>query len=350
MKPVVTALIDTYNHERFIEDAIRSALDQDFTHSQMEILVVDDGSTDSTPELVRKFEPQVKLLRKPNGGQASAINFGIAHAKGEIVAFLDGDDVWLPNKLSRVMHEFESNPRTAFVYHRFSFWDVRDGREWDVAWPLISGDIPADRRKLQIFSPSPAPTSSLAFRKDCLDRLTPIPEACSYMHDAYLTGTAIFLGPVSAVPECLTKNRVHGSNLWYIGRNRPNPMALERRIEARHAVIASTRAWTRANVPESAQHRAHELLLRSTLESEGDEFLLEAPDRFRYARHLLRRAWHFGARMTWRHRLVTCVNAFGALFTGYEHYHLLDEWRIRAGQILMGRARVQNSERAETSP
>ena len=76
--PFVSVLIDTYNHERFIEQAIVSVLEQDFPSSQMEIIVVDDGSTDRTAEIVRKFESRVRLLRKPNGGQASAFNTGIS--------------------------------------------------------------------------------------------------------------------------------------------------------------------------------------------------------------------------------------------------------------------------------
>ncbi|HMD41199.1 MAG TPA: glycosyltransferase [Candidatus Acidoferrum sp.] len=76
-KPFVSVLIDTYNHERFIEKAIVSVLEQDFPAGEREILVVDDGSTDRTAEIVRKFGPHLKLLQKANGGQASAFNAGI---------------------------------------------------------------------------------------------------------------------------------------------------------------------------------------------------------------------------------------------------------------------------------
>src|SRR5208283_2761542 len=94
--PLISVLIDTYNHERFIEQAILSVLEQDFPASGREILVVDDGSQDRTPEIAAKFGPQVRLLRKANGGQASAFNAGIPECQGEIVAFLDGDDWWAP--------------------------------------------------------------------------------------------------------------------------------------------------------------------------------------------------------------------------------------------------------------
>ena len=93
-KIFASVLIDTYNHERFIEKAIVSVLEQDFPATEREIIVVDDGSTDGTAEIVRKFEPHLRLLHKENGGQASAFNAGIPECQGEIVAFLDGDDWW----------------------------------------------------------------------------------------------------------------------------------------------------------------------------------------------------------------------------------------------------------------
>ena len=116
-KPYITALIDTYNHERFIEKAITSVLHQDFPSESIEILVVDDGSTDQTPEIVRKFQPRLRLIRKPNGGQASAFNVGIPQAQGEIVAFFEGDDLWAPRKPKEVSEAFEKNPCVGAVGH-----------------------------------------------------------------------------------------------------------------------------------------------------------------------------------------------------------------------------------------
>ncbi|MGH7836756.1 MAG: glycosyltransferase family 2 protein, partial [Candidatus Binataceae bacterium] len=76
-QPIISVVVDTYNQERYIEQAIVSVLEQDFPAADMEILVVDDGSTDRTPEIVHKFAPRVRLLRKKNGGQASAFNAAI---------------------------------------------------------------------------------------------------------------------------------------------------------------------------------------------------------------------------------------------------------------------------------
>src|SRR5215470_4193218 len=115
--PALTVLVDTHNHERFIEDAIVSVLEQDFPLAEVEILVVDDGSTDKTPEIVHKFHPHVRMIRKANGGQASAFNAGIREAQGEVIAFLDGDDWWAKQKLTAVMDYLSARPHVGVVGH-----------------------------------------------------------------------------------------------------------------------------------------------------------------------------------------------------------------------------------------
>jgi glycosyltransferase involved in cell wall biosynthesis len=105
----ISVLIDTYNQERFIEKAITSVLERDFPVAEREIIVVDDGSTDRTPQIVQRFEPNLRYIRKENGGQASAFNVGIPECQGQIIAFLDGDDYWLPGRLSRVADVLATN-------------------------------------------------------------------------------------------------------------------------------------------------------------------------------------------------------------------------------------------------
>ena len=116
-RPLLSVLIDTYNHEKFIEQAVVSVLEQDFPMGDTEILVVDDGSTDKTRQILRKFEPRIRILQKQNGGQASAFNLAIPQCKGELIAFLDGDDWWTRDKLRTIVPIFESQRDIGGVGH-----------------------------------------------------------------------------------------------------------------------------------------------------------------------------------------------------------------------------------------
>ncbi len=177
--PLVTVLIDTYNYGRFIEDAIESVLSQDYPTDQVEVLVVDDGSTDGTAERVKKYSSKINYFYKPNGGQASAFNLGCRHAKGEIVALLDADDYFLPGKIRRVAEEFQKHPDVGMIYHRLERLDAASGRlETDgFNFVPISGFLPGDDQKLLTFRPHQ--TSSLAFRTELLRHLLPVPESIS---------------------------------------------------------------------------------------------------------------------------------------------------------------------------
>lgn len=331
MKPLVSVVLDTYNHERFIEDAIRSVLEQEFPREQIEILVVDDGSTDRTPEIVRQFEPEVRLLRKQNGGQASAINFGVAHAKGEFVAFLDGDDVWVRNKLSRVIVEFQNHPEAVLVYHKYARWDPRQNT-MTVPEHLrnVSGDLLADVQKLQTFTN--VPTSALTFRLEALRRVMPIPEECSFMQDLYMIGTCACLGPFECVPEALMKYRIHGANLCFAESEQPNPEVLRRRIPIWDASITSVRKWARRNASPAARRRVALLLMRWHVLREKDEFRISAPGRYRECLHLCRVARLEGLTGSRSHVVYCWVRAFTALGLG-RHAHYLEGVRTRVNRM-----------------
>ena len=104
--PLVSVVVAAYNCERYVGAAIESALAQ--THARVEVIVVDDGSTDATPEVVARYP--VQCIRQPNGGQGAAKNSGVAAARGDLIAFLDGDDLWFPSKLSRQVELLEDRP------------------------------------------------------------------------------------------------------------------------------------------------------------------------------------------------------------------------------------------------
>lgn len=97
--PNLSVIIPAYNAEPFIADTIQSVLDQ--TYRDVEVIVVDDGSTDRTLEQLRQFGSQLRVHQQPNGGVAQARNTGVGLARGSWIAFLDADDRWLPHKLAR---------------------------------------------------------------------------------------------------------------------------------------------------------------------------------------------------------------------------------------------------------
>jgi len=107
-RPSVSVVIATYNKADTIAAAIQSVLQQ--SYRDHEILVVDDGSTDNTASVVGRFGDKVRYLPKVNGGTGSARNLGIQEARGEYVAFLDGDDLWMPDKLKLQMAAFAREP------------------------------------------------------------------------------------------------------------------------------------------------------------------------------------------------------------------------------------------------
>lgn len=109
-----------YNAGPYIEESIRSVLGQDYQN--IELIVVDDGSKDGTPELAEQFGNRVKILRQKNAGPAAARNRGIAAASGELIAFLDADDVWLPGKVTLQVRYLLANPDVGVVYGIFLRW------------------------------------------------------------------------------------------------------------------------------------------------------------------------------------------------------------------------------------
>jgi glycosyltransferase involved in cell wall biosynthesis len=112
--PKVSVIIPTYNSARFLPEAIESVLKQTF--QDLEIIVVDDGSTDNTGEVVAPYLDRITFSEIPNGGPARARNRAIRESSGEYVAFLDADDIWYPHKLERQMGVFSSNRQYGLVH------------------------------------------------------------------------------------------------------------------------------------------------------------------------------------------------------------------------------------------
>ncbi|MBZ5700732.1 MAG: glycosyltransferase [Acidobacteriia bacterium] len=232
-RPFVSVLVDTYNHEGFIEQALHSVLEQDFPAADREILVVDDGSTDRTPEILRRFAPQVRVLRKANGGQASAFNAGIPECRGEIIAFLDGDDWWAPAKLRRVAEFLAAEPAAGFVGHGIleSFGDG-----------TLRAIAPEKPERLRLNSLAAARvfrlrksylgTSRMIMRAAIARQILPVPEALVIEADEYLFTLAAALGDLVILPDTLTHYRLHGANLYNAGGGNAAGLRRKQRVLA----------------------------------------------------------------------------------------------------------------------
>ena len=120
--PKVSVVIPTYQHAHFVAQAISSVLSQ--TYCDLEVIVVDDGSTDDTQEIVAGFGEQIRVVQhEKNSGLSAARNTGIQLSRGEYVAFLDADDIWLPEKLEKQIPLFERDESVGLVSSDMFFLD-----------------------------------------------------------------------------------------------------------------------------------------------------------------------------------------------------------------------------------
>jgi hypothetical protein len=256
----VSVLIDTYNHERFIEKAITSVLQQDYPAADREIIVIDDGSTDRTAEIVRGFEPGIRSIRKTNGGQASAFNLGIPECRGEVIAFLDGDDYWLPGKLSRVVDVFEKNPAAALLGHAIKEC-LPDGTE-RVSAPEKDEKFCLDSiatARLFRLRKSFLGTSRMAMRTELARRILPVPASLVIEADEYLFTLAAAMSEVIILHEPLTCYVLHGGNL-YVGAG-SGTAGLRRKQSAMEALASSLeKALTACRLPADAVHCVVEIV------------------------------------------------------------------------------------------
>lgn len=213
----VDVVISNHNYGAFIADAIDSACAQD--HPEVHLVVVDDGSTDDSRERLSAYAESAEVILQPNRGQAAALNAGLSRCEGDIVMFLDADDVLRPGVAARVAAAFAQDPLAVKVQFRM---DVIDSEGLPTGatkppphLPMPSGNL----RQAAVAFPFDLawlPTSGNAFRTDALRRILPIPERdyprCGA--DWHLIHLATLLGRVSSLEEIGASYRVHGANSY----------------------------------------------------------------------------------------------------------------------------------------
>jgi len=212
--PIVSVVVNTYNHERFIAQALQSVLDQTFPSDQMEIIVVDDGSTDSTPQIIQTFLPRIRYIRKENGGQVSAFHAGVAEARGDIVAFLDGDDWWAPDKLAAVVDAFERNPAIACVGH--AYYEVDSNGHITATMVPVEDHLSLENSRAAELSSSLRiflGTSRFAIRHTVLEKTLPVPDELPFF-DNFVFSQAVAISGGVLLKRPLCYYRLHANNLW----------------------------------------------------------------------------------------------------------------------------------------
>ena len=211
--PRVSAIIATHNRAELVGQAIKSALSQ--TVRPAEIIVVDDGSSDSTPQVLSEYGSDIRILRQPNRGRSAARNAGVKHAQGDIIAFLDSDDIWLPEKLEKQLAAFKASPGAGLV-HTFS--DVVDAKGAQL--PRETG------RRQQLYRRALKRgytyegmsqecimfLSTVAVRRECWERSGPMDTAIPAFEDWDWYLRAAVYTEIATIPETLVHFRKHAGN------------------------------------------------------------------------------------------------------------------------------------------
>ena len=252
--PRVSVIVSNYNYAQFVGHAIESILGQ--TYSNFELIVCDDGSTDDSLDVIHSyaaFDSRVTLLSKENGGQASAFNAAYEFVSGEIICFLDSDDIFYPTKLEKVAHAFSENSASGLCVHRvlpISQMGNPIGppipRTLDSGWIAYEALGRGSRSQL-------SPTSGLCFRKEVTDKIFPIPSKFQRSADGYLLGVSQFLTSITAISEALAGYRLHDSNSF--GASKPTSSSIKKSLRDSAYIVTKVKQFLQENYGEQVAQR-----------------------------------------------------------------------------------------------
>lgn len=227
-QPLASILINNYNYGQYLKDAIESALNQ--TYSPIEVIVVDDGSTDNSREIIASYGDRIIPILKANGGQASAFNAGFLASKGDILCFLDSDDVFKPNKVEKVVRDFQKDKNIGWHFHSLEFFgDNRNENENKPTEKAGVYDLRPYIKKGKLRGSLPfeinTATSAICFDRSLLTRILPMPEEIKITSDDYLKYAALGTSKGFVSFQLLTQQRIHNDNAYTLKPNNGNSRA-----------------------------------------------------------------------------------------------------------------------------
>jgi len=212
----VSVIIPTYNAEKFISETIASVMTQ--TYPDWEIIAVDDGSIDRTPEILRKyaekFPQKIRVIVQKNSGVSVARNTGIAASKGEYLAFLDHDDLWLPEKLERQVDLLDANKELGLVYSDSYIIDEKGELKGTFIHSIMSKNIIRCEKFRgnifnELFCVDFIPLLTVVVRKEVLKRVGNFDPKYKISEDYDLFLKIAQIYPVDFIDQPLAKYRMH---------------------------------------------------------------------------------------------------------------------------------------------
>ncbi len=209
---MISIIINNYNYDRFLVEAIDSALNQ--TYPDIEVIVVDDGSTDRSREIIAGYDARITPILQENAKQGAALNSGFAVSCGDIVLFLDSDDYLLPMAVERIVETFK--PGVGKVHFRLQVVDM-EGKPSGAFIPTIAMKLSGGevwRQLLQSGDYVSTCMSGNAYSLETLAHIFPIPNDYKTTADDYLMISAPFYGEVIGIEDALGCYRIHDSNQW----------------------------------------------------------------------------------------------------------------------------------------
>ncbi len=201
----ISVIIPVYNVEKYIAATINSVLSQ--TYTSFEVIIIDDASPDNSIEICQQFtDPRIKIIRQQNRGLAGARNTGIRHAQGDYFAFLDADDIWLPEKLEKHVQHLDNSPKVGISFSRSAFIDEAGNHLNRYQMPKLQDIQPSDF----LYCNQIGNGSSGVFRKEVFEDISFTNNYCGESEICYFDTNFIHLEDI----ECFIRIAIQTS--WEI--------------------------------------------------------------------------------------------------------------------------------------
>jgi glycosyltransferase involved in cell wall biosynthesis len=254
--PFVSVFALTYNHEDFIAQALESVLSQGWPADRFEVVLVDDGSTDATPERVKPYLPHITYLRQSNQGINAAASRAIAATRGDLLLPCSGDDEWPAGKIDRIVRHLREHPDTGFVYGDMEVIDG-SGRVIAPSFMRAAGLEPHSGQIAgKLLSRNCVSGGSIAIRGELKPLIVPIPAAAAW-EDWWIAWALTQVTPVGYLDEPVYRYRRHGSNFMLGAQEHETVLdRVTEEIRFRRYMLGSVRPGTAspAELMEAVEH------------------------------------------------------------------------------------------------